>query len=613
MEHNAKEVLVIPETPRTVSRQTFQVYLPEAGYNTPGVSRYDSKHFVVSDGKVKLRYDNSLKSVVDFTIDNSTGEVTILYNDGTKAKITLTSNLQNVVIRDVVSELSFESSDWIMDSEDYYIVIKNSTFGNLDKQIITVERKENDNYVVDLVEIVKNSQGNVLIRTLSPFTGRALILNNKINDIYVPLKNGEGLDSIEQHGANAFGDGSIALITGYAHGNYSFAALGEAYGRYSFAFGNGAIAGYTEEEFNAKFPQGIDDYGRPWSGTGTRYFYPEYRAFSVSFGRDVLSKGKAAFAAGYSSQAIGNNSFAISGGKTFADDSFAGAWSVVNGTRSFGFGAGNTISSDYSFGIGLNHTINAYNAMSLGNKNTVTGQSGLAIGYQNSSEGSYSFSGGSLSIARGTGSFAFGLGGTHALGYNSFAFGYQSVSNAVGAISLGSNIINSAQGNKIVLGNANVDLAGHILEVGNGTPTKRSNAFVVHLDGRASVQTAPQNDEDVVRLKELNGKLDKTKSSTYIIMQTNESHFLNTMGENCLIFITGLENGDNYIDFYNSKNAKIDNATYNLSKNDVIIISKVGTTLSMIKFHDGAHPETKYIEDVSSFTKTTGNALLSIM
>ena len=55
----------------------------------------------------------------------------------------------------------------------------------------------------------------------------------------------------------------------------------------------------------------------------------------------------------------------------------------------------------------------------------------------------------------------------------------------------------------IVGGYYNVGKADTLLEIGAGTSDKGKNIFEVLKDGRAKVQSAPVDDDDVVRLKEL--------------------------------------------------------------------------------------------------------------
>lgn len=62
---------------------------------------------------------------------------------------------------------------------------------------------------------------------------------------------------------------------------------------------------------------------------------------------------------------------------------------------------------------------------------------------------------------------------------------------------------------KVVLGYNNKFNTKAILEIGNGTDSINSNAFEVLKDGRAKVQTAPKDNDDVVRKLELDRKFDK--------------------------------------------------------------------------------------------------------
>lgn len=61
---------------------------------------------------------------------------------------------------------------------------------------------------------------------------------------------------------------------------------------------------------------------------------------------------------------------------------------------------------------------------------------------------------------------------------------------------------------KVLFGYNNKFNTKAILEVGNGTDDVKSNAFEILKDGRAKVQTAPIENNDVPRLAELNNKVD---------------------------------------------------------------------------------------------------------
>lgn len=68
--------------------------------------------------------------------------------------------------------------------------------------------------------------------------------------------------------------------------------------------------------------------------------------------------------------------------------------------------------------------------------------------------------------------------------------------------------------------------------------------------------------------------------------------------------IVAMRSGDNYIDFYDSTDAKISNLTYNLSKNDSLIVTfyEYGKRVSFSKFHDGSNVSTK--DYIASSTET---------
>ena len=66
----------------------------------------------------------------------------------------------------------------------------------------------------------------------------------------------------------------------------------------------------------------------------------------------------------------------------------------------------------------------------------------------------------------------------------------------------------------------------------------------------------------------------------------------------------GLRSGDNYVDFYDSNGEKVSNLTYNLSKNDVLLITfyQNGARATFAKFHDGSDVSMK--DYVASSTET---------
>lgn len=79
---------------------------------------------------------------------------------------------------------------------------------------------------------------------------------------------------------------------------------------------------------------------------------------------------------------------------------------------------------------------------------------------------------------------------------------------------------NNETDSKAVFGYNNKFNTKAILEVGNGTDTVKSNAFEVLKDGRAKVQTAPIEETDVIRLKELGNYYTGTESDGRYVKQT---------------------------------------------------------------------------------------------
>ena len=83
-------------------------------------------------------------------------------------------------------------------------------------------------------------------------------------------------------------DGTVKGST--AHGKYSIALNQDnnAYQRNSFAIGGGTQAGMTEEEFNEKYPSGVDEHG---------YNYSKANSYAFASGQQTkaLGRGSAAF------------------------------------------------------------------------------------------------------------------------------------------------------------------------------------------------------------------------------------------------------------------------------------------------------------------------------
>ena len=130
-----------------------------------------------------------------------------------------------------------------------------------------------------------------------------------------------------------------------------------------------------------------------------------------------------------------------------------------------------------SLNVGENNTTPEY----YGNGNP---QNSGVIGQGNSVAGKNSLVAGNTNITRLDHQFAFG-------------------------ISLDTGSTNTCP-SATVVGFYNKPESGDVFQVGAGTSTNRRNAFRVLADGRAKVQTTPKDNDDVVRILELDTKYDKT-------------------------------------------------------------------------------------------------------
>lgn len=137
-------------------------------------------------------------------------------------------------------------------------------------------------------------------------------------------------------------------------------------------------------------------------------------------------------------------------------------------------------------------------------------------GYYTKTEGDYSHVEGWLTVSRGLASHAEGNQNTasgdfsHAEGFGTSAKGSTSHSEGMSTAAIGNSshvegfATRTLEDYQHVEGVYNADNPNALHIVGNGTSENaRKNAFEVLKDGRAKVQSAPVEDDDVVRLKDL--------------------------------------------------------------------------------------------------------------
>ena len=179
-----------------------------------------------------------------------------------------------------------------------------------------------------------------------------------------------------------------------------------------------------------------------------------------------------AFAHGQSTKALGGASHS------------EGNLTVANGVMSHAEG-----SETHSNGKGSHSEGN--NTISDGNFSHSEGDNTRAIGFASHSEGSGT---------KATALFAHSEGdSTEASAHASHSEGYHTKATHIG---------------QTVCGRYNVGVADTLFEVGNGeSDADRKNAFEVLKDGRAKVQSAPVEGDDVVRKIEFDTKLDSSEFS----------------------------------------------------------------------------------------------------
>lgn len=340
-----------------------------------------------------------------------------------------------------------------------------------------------------------------------------------------------------------------------AEGNQSFAAGGSVHAigdfsavfgkdtvarqRVSFAAGS-SIAGMTEDEFNRFFWDstsnvGIrggskNENGQVCDFTGAPY--ERSYAFATALGCDCEAKGPRSFAAGDNSHSIGTGSIALG----------SNVWS--SGANSFTIGNHTSATGTCSFSGGIDSISAGNYSLTFGQQDTAPADFAVSIGYNCRADGKYSIAlqkdnlaadtaeaGTVIGIGNavsGRGAFAGGIYMNSAKGKASLAFGQQCAANGDYSVAVGFGALASTDGQIAVgIGTKYNESAQFI--VGNGTLDNRNNAFEVLKDGRAKVQTAPKDNDDVARLKELkntesklNENIIKDPNKTYIVFNDSE-------------------------------------------------------------------------------------------
>lgn len=375
---------------------------------------------------------------------------------------------------------------------------------------------------------IENSTGNSSLRQ-----------KYSVNDVdYGAVASGENATAFGGKRYNKLTDDNRTPTS--AEGNQSFAAgaSSHAYGDYaiamakdnksyqaaSFTVGGGNRTGRTEAEFNDFYWDSVNNVGlhggsKDANGNIIDTYgdtYAESYSFGGTFGEVNINRGRDSIVGG-----IGNKVDALQ--SVVAGDrnvSITGAKHIVAGFNNNVTDVNNTVNGDSNTVAGPDNIVGGY-------KNNVNGLANTINGANNTAEGDYNLIEGQANITASRSSTIVGY--KNAIGYtrddnlsnaqktilevrDEFVAGAGNTASHGngGLIGLG---LKTGRNEQVAIGVANEGKSDTVFEVGNGSyiqdasgaihVTSRKNAFEVLTDGRAKVQTAPKDNDDVVRFEEI--------------------------------------------------------------------------------------------------------------
>lgn len=236
--------------------------------------------------------------------------------------------------------------------------------------------------------------------------------------------------------------------------------------------------------------------------------------FSAAFGKDTVARQRASFATGSSTAGMTEEEF-----NTFYWDSTSNTGLHGGSKNSDGeicdfTGAPYVKSFAFAAALGCDTQAKGARSFTAGDNTVATNVGATAIGMNTNASGVAAFAEGYKTVASGEHSHAGGGQFTQAKGLDSFAHGANAEARADRSAAFGFETI-SASENGMAIGKQNVVRTNALFQVGNGMDyNNRRDAFAVLNDGRAKVQAAPVDSDDVVRLAELKGYVDLSTEQT---------------------------------------------------------------------------------------------------
>lgn len=335
---------------------------------------------------------------------------------------------------------------------------------------------------------------------------------NKLTDANRTPTSAEGKQSFAAGGSShAYGDYAIAM----AKDNKSYQAA-------SFTVGGGNQTGRTEAEFNDFYWDSVNNVGlhggsKDANGNIIDAYgdtYADSYSFGGTFGEVNVNRGRDSIVGGINNKVDALQSI-VAGDRNV---SITGAKHIVAGFNNNVTDVNNTVNGDSNTVAGPNNVVGGY-------KNNVNGLANTINGANNTADGDYNLIEGQANITASRSSTIVGY--KNAIGYtrddnlsnaqktklevrDEFVAGVGNTASHGNGGLIGCGL-KTGKDEQVAVGVANEGKSNTVFEVGNGSYTQddsgaihitnRKNAFEVLDDGRAKVQTAPKENNDIVTLQ----------------------------------------------------------------------------------------------------------------
>lgn len=451
--------------------------------------------------RIKELEDKTYKLTYNKDTDTSTFDSNVTINKALNVEGNTTFNNKVTILNPPVDATDATNKDYVENS------IK-SHFPSLNIENGTGNSSLRQKYTVNDVDYGAVASGE----NATAFGGKRY---NKLTDDNRTPTSAEGNQSFAAGASShAYGDYAIAM----AKDNKSYQAA-------SFTVGGGNRTGRTEAEFNDFYWDSVNNAGlhggsKDANGNIIDTYgdtYAESYSFGGTFGEVNINRGRDSIVGG-----IGNKVDALQ--SVVAGDrnvSITGAKHIVAGFNNNVTDVNNTVNGDSNTVAGPDNIVGGY-------KNNVNGLANTINGANNTAEGDYNLIEGQANITASRSSTIVGY--ANAIGYtrddnlsnaqktalevrDEFVAGAGNTASHGngGLIGLG---LKTGKNEQVAVGTANEGKSDTLFEVGNGSYTQdasgaihvtsRKNAFEVLKDGRAKVQTAPKDNDDIVRFEEIN-------------------------------------------------------------------------------------------------------------